>query len=161
MIDIQITINLSTDPNQFATFMRGLQTLTDQIDVNGAKWPQNANSGTDTPAGTQNPQLDATTPAKTKTKRGRKPKIVQEVIDHKAYWDQFHALVCDEMRRLSVNDRMPTKAIWNNERDPRLPTIAKVLRAYTAENMLQLASFLEMRPPVEEIGVDPFSGVAQ
>lgn len=160
MIDIQITIHVSPDPaqidGQLQALARWIDTLSGQIGVNGAESAQTARSGTDVPETPQTPQTTPTTPAKTKRKRGRPRKILQAVIDHTAYWAQFDALVNSEMERLSVDERMPDTRRWNNERDPRLPTMANIFTAYEVDNLLALAAKLGLRPPLSALGVEAF-----
>lgn len=67
-------------------------------------------------------------------------------------FDQFDMLCRAEMKRLSMDKRMPNYSLWNSERDVRLPTMAGVLSRYGVTNLPDLAEQLEMLPPLSATG---------
>jgi len=65
---------------------------------------------------------------------------------------QFDELCRAEMKRLSMDKRMPNYSLWNSERDVRLPTMAGVLSRYGVTNLPDLAEKLGMLPPLSATG---------
>lgn len=63
-------------------------------------------------------------------------------------FDQFDLLCRAEMKRLSLDRRMPGFRLWNDERDVRLPTMAGVLARYGVTSLSHLAAKLGMLPPL-------------
>lgn len=98
---------------------------------------------------TRTPKPAPATPGR--KRRGRPPKV----FDHTADWGGFDLLVRKEMERLRSGDRMPSTMAWNNERDVRLPTMAGILAAYEAADLLHLSVILGLRPPMVALGVQP------
>ncbi len=63
-------------------------------------------------------------------------------------FDDLDALVRSEMKRLSMDKRIPGHSLWNAERDPRLPTLTAICYRYDVKNLVELAAKLEMQPPL-------------
>lgn len=104
------------------------------------------------------PEPNGAAPAtKHRGKPGRPPKSgkarttktpAPALLNPKSDWDFFDSLVRNEMRRLSVDRRMPGTALWNNERDCRLPTMAGLVAAYDVADVKELATKLGMPAPL-------------
>lgn len=67
-------------------------------------------------------------------------------------FDQFDKLVRSEMKRLSMDGRMPNHRLWNDERNVLLPTMAAVLYRYGVTTLVDLAKRLDMQPPLSALG---------
>lgn len=61
---------------------------------------------------------------------------------------EFDQLVRAEMKRLSMDGRLPGHKLWNNERDPRLPTMAAVILRYGTTTLADLAPKFGLQPPL-------------
>lgn len=60
----------------------------------------------------------------------------------------FDTLVRSEMKRLSMEGRIPNAKLWDAERDSRLPTLAGVMMRYRRLNLADLATEMGMQPPL-------------
>lgn len=60
----------------------------------------------------------------------------------------FDRLCRAEMKRLSMDGRLPGHNLWNSERNPQLPTMAAVLLRYKAATLVELATILGLEPPL-------------
>ncbi len=156
MITINISLELNADDPvqlgaQLAAIIAGAQALAESgaVSVETGEREENAHAPTET----QN--LATATPAKNK-RMGRPPRAINHMDD----WERFDQLVRAEMQRLRDGDRMPKTTTWNNERDVRLPTMAGILAAYEAADLLHLAIILGLRPPMVALGVKPAGEVA-
>lgn len=159
MITINISINLEAgDPAQLGAqlgaVLRGIQAIADVYAETGAPSDETTTRGGNGHAQPQTAKPAATTT--TQKRRGRPPKAFTPTEDRAA----FDKLVRGELKRLSMGERMPSAATWNNERDVRLPTMAGILEAYSAADLIELAMRLGMRPPMSALGVEPFAEVA-
>lgn len=63
----------------------------------------------------------------------------------------FDKLVRSEMKRLSMDGRMPNHRLWNDERNVLLPTMAGVMLRYDCNNLIDLAGKLDMLPPLSAL----------
>jgi hypothetical protein len=72
-------------------------------------------------------------------------------------FDELDGLVRSEMKRLSMDKRMPGHTLWNAERDPRLPTLTAICYRYNVSNIVELAEKLEMLPPLSAT-LEPVQG---
>ncbi len=63
-------------------------------------------------------------------------------------WAEYDALVRKEMKRLSLDRRLPGRKLWEEQRDRRLPTLDAVRIRYKCATMGQLAQELGMEPPL-------------
>lgn len=63
-------------------------------------------------------------------------------------FEEFDALVKREVRRLAAGKTMPSHALWNEMRDPKLPTLSTVITRYGATSAEDLASLLGYNPPL-------------
>ena len=61
---------------------------------------------------------------------------------------EFDALCRKEMKRLSLDKRLPGRRLWDEERDKRLPTLDAVRMRYRCATMEQLAEELGFEPPI-------------
>jgi hypothetical protein len=61
---------------------------------------------------------------------------------------ELDPLVRKEMKRLSMEGRMPGFKLWDTERDPRLPSLAALLYRYSANNTAELAAKMGLQPPL-------------
>lgn len=61
---------------------------------------------------------------------------------------EFDKLVRAEMKRLSMDGRLPGHKLWNNERNPHLPTLAAVLLRYGVTTLSDLAPKFGLQPPL-------------
>lgn len=61
---------------------------------------------------------------------------------------EFDRLCRAEMKRLSMDGRLPGHKLWNSERNPQLPTMAAVLWRYKAAALVDLATILGLEPPL-------------
>lgn len=149
MITINISIDLNADDPaklgaQLAAIIQGAHALADS----GAVSAEMGLSDENMHAPFRTPKIAPATPAKTK-RRGRPPRPISHMDD----WDHFDQLVRAEMQRLRDGDRMPKTTTWNNERDVRLPTMAGILDAYEAADLLHLSVILGLRPPMVALGI--------
>lgn len=73
-------------------------------------------------------------------------------------FESFDVLVRSEMRRLSMDKRMPGFKLWDDQRDKRLPTLGAVMARYGKSRLGDLAEVLGMQPPLTVspaiVGVD-------
>lgn len=84
-----------------------------------------------------------------KTKRGTPPLPFPE----------FDALCRKELKRLSLDRRLPGRRLWDEERDKRLPTLDAVRMRYRCATMEQLAEELGFAPPLRSGKVEaPHAG---
>lgn len=61
-------------------------------------------------------------------------------------FEEYDRLVRAEMKRLSTGGVMPAISAWDRARDPRLPTMAAVVRRYKCKNIPELAAKLGLAP---------------
>lgn len=61
---------------------------------------------------------------------------------------EFDVLCRAEMKRLSMDRRLPGRRLWDEERDKRLPTLDAVRMRYKCSTLTQLAEELGMLPPL-------------
>ena len=66
-------------------------------------------------------------------------------------FEEFDALVKREVRRLAAGKTMPSHALWNEMRDPKLPTLSTVIARYGAGTAEELASLLGYNPSLRGI----------
>lgn len=63
-------------------------------------------------------------------------------------WDEYDKLVRREMKRLSLDKRLPGRKLWDEQRDRRLPTLDAVRMRYKCSTLAQLAEELGMDAPL-------------
>ena len=63
-------------------------------------------------------------------------------------YDEFEKLARAEMKRLSLDGRMPSRVLWDAERDQRLPTFEAVRSRFQCATVAELADELELLPPI-------------
>lgn len=63
-------------------------------------------------------------------------------------FDEFDELVRKEAKRLSISGTLPGYALWNEQRDKRLPTLQAVILRYKASGPADLAKILGYFPPL-------------
>lgn len=61
---------------------------------------------------------------------------------------EFDVLCRAEMKRLSLDKRLPGRKLWDEERDRRLPTLDAVRMRYKCATLEQLAEELGFMPPL-------------
>lgn len=61
-------------------------------------------------------------------------------------FEDFDKLVRLEMKRLNMDGRMPSMALWDSERKPPLPTMGAVMARYGVTRIAELAGKLDMPP---------------
>jgi len=95
-----------------------------------------------------------TAPIKTKAPQKR-PAVLPGEIEKPARmtsdrlpFAEFDQLVRAEMKRLSLDRRMPGHKLWDGERDKRLPTLGAVLYRYNVTTLAELADRLDLLPPL-------------
>ena len=68
-------------------------------------------------------------------------------------FEEFDKLVRSEMKRLApVPGTMPGHALWNEMRDPQLPTMGAVVSRYDCTDLKGLAAMLNLTPPISKPG---------
>ena len=68
-------------------------------------------------------------------------------------FEEFDKLVRSEMKRLApVPGTMPGHALWNEMRDPQLPTMGGVISRYDCIDLKGLATLLNLTPPISKPG---------
>ena len=63
---------------------------------------------------------------------------------------EFDTLVAKELRRLSVDGRIPNAGLWDAQRDQRLPTYVAVMYRYGCTNLASFAEKMGMHPPLSK-----------
>lgn len=63
-------------------------------------------------------------------------------------FDELDSLTRREIKRLSMDGRIPNAKLWDSERDPRLPTMGAILIRYKARSIVELADPFGMEPPL-------------
>jgi len=63
-------------------------------------------------------------------------------------YDEFDRLARAEMKRLSLDGRMPSRVLWDAERDQRLPTFEAVRSRFQCATVAELAGKLDLLPPI-------------
>lgn len=63
-------------------------------------------------------------------------------------FEELDPLVRRELKRLSMDGRIPSYKLWDGERDPRLPTLGALLARYGVTNLADFATFFGMEPPL-------------
>jgi len=68
-------------------------------------------------------------------------------------FEEFDKLVRSEMKRLGpVPGTMPGHSLWNEMRDPQLPTMGAVVSRYHCTSLAELAALLNLAPPLSKPG---------
>jgi len=68
-------------------------------------------------------------------------------------FEEFDKLVRSEMKRLApVPGTMPGHALWNEMRDPQLPTMGGVISRYDCTDLKGLEVLLNLNPPISKPG---------
>lgn len=76
-----------------------------------------------------------------------------EIIKKRLTFEEFDKLVRAEMKRLApVPNTMPGHALWNELRDPQLPTMGGVISRYDCTDLKGLAALLNLNPPISKPG---------
>jgi len=175
---MQININIQLDPGELAETLTRLAMLFAPIPTEPPAMPQSALPSPDTPAPASTPVLAAIAPATeavdtiaplgewttVATQPERKSRPVAEkrpavlpgetekpkrvMVSERLKFDQFDNLVRSEMKRLSMDKRIPSHSLCNAERDQRLPTLTAICQRYDVPNLVALAAKLEMLPPL-------------
>jgi hypothetical protein len=63
-------------------------------------------------------------------------------------FEEFDAMVKREVKRLAAGNTMPSHALWNEMRDPKLPVLSSVMHRYGASSAEELARMLGYNPPL-------------
>lgn len=88
-------------------------------------------------------------PPKEKQPREKQPRPVKKQGVARLSFAEFDPLVRAEMKRLSLDKRMPGYKLWDSERDQRLPTLGGVMARYEKTRMADLAEVFGMQPPLD------------
>ncbi len=76
-----------------------------------------------------------------------------EISKKRLPFEEFDKLVRAEMKRLApVPGTMPGHALWNEMRDPQLPTMGAVVSRYDCTDLKGLAALLNLAPPISKPG---------
>ena len=76
-----------------------------------------------------------------------------EISKKRLTFEEFDKLVRSEMKRLApVPGTMPGHALWNELRDPQLPTMGAVVSRYDCTDLKGLAALLNLNPPISKPG---------
>jgi len=76
-----------------------------------------------------------------------------EISKKRLPFEEFDKLVRSEMKRLApVPGTMPGHALWNEMRDPQLPTMGAVVSRYDCTDLKGLAALLNLTPPISKPG---------
>lgn len=76
-----------------------------------------------------------------------------EIIKKRLTFEEFDKLVRSEMERLApIPNTMPGHALWNELRDPQLPTMGGVISRYDCTDLKGLAVLLNLNPPISKPG---------
>lgn len=65
--------------------------------------------------------------------------------------DESDPLVRSEMKRLSMDGRMPNHKLWDSERNPALPTMAAIILRYKCKGLADLADLMGLEPPLSAL----------
>lgn len=65
-------------------------------------------------------------------------------------FDEFDKLVARELKRLSIDGRIPGAGLWDEQRDRRLPTYGAVMQRYGCTNLASFAEKMGMQPPLSK-----------
>jgi hypothetical protein len=76
------------------------------------------------------------------------PTLAPEPARDRLPFAQLDALVRSEMKRLSMDGRIPGHKLWESERDPRLPTLGAIISRYKCANLIDLAAHFGLEPPL-------------
>lgn len=170
---MQININIQIDPGELADLVRSFAGLLAPIPTEPPTMPPNALPSPDTPAPTSTPVLAAIPPAteasdaesvplvtpsvrKVKPMPEKRPAVLPGETEkpkrvysgERLKFDAFDDLVRSEMKRLSMDKRIPSHSLWNAEPDQRLPTLTAICQRYDVPNLVALAAKLDMLPPL-------------
>ena len=78
---------------------------------------------------------------------------IPEITKKRLPFEEFDKLVRAEMKRLApVPGTMPGHALWNELRDPQLPTMGGVVSRYDCTDLKGLAVLLNLNPPISKPG---------
>jgi hypothetical protein len=92
-------------------------------------------------------KIEAVPPAKqadtvsTETKRNNRPQTPLA-------FTEFDKLARAELKRLSMDGRIPGHKLWESERNPLLPTLGGVLQRYKCATLAELAGLVGLEPPL-------------
>lgn len=73
---------------------------------------------------------------------------------------EFDMLVGKELKRLSVDGRIPNAGLWDEQRDKRLPTYGAVMQRYGCTNLASFAEKMGMQPPLSKAFTINHNGAA-
>lgn len=109
---------------------------------NAEESPKPAEPTTPTPANAEkSPKTEEPTTATIEAPKKRLP------------FEEFDKLVRREMKRLApVPGTMPGHSLWNEMRDPQLPTMGAVVSRYDCTSLAELATLLDLNPPISKPG---------
>lgn len=170
-INLSLTVNLES--TEITPIVAALLGQFQQMASQATQTAPDAIQGPELPATTSTPVLPAiapatqeaeATPRPTKTKStkpapSKRPALLpadQEppkrvMSGDRLSFAEFDPLVRSEMKRLSMDGRMPGHKLWDQERDPRLPTLAAVLYRYSVSTLVDLAEKLDMQPSLSAL----------
>lgn len=116
----------------------------------GPETPRTPVLSPDTPAAPATPQIAAILPAtdEMEPKAAKPPK--QPRSGDRLPFDELDKLVAKELKRLSVDGRIPGAGLWDEQRDKRLPTYAAVMSRYGCTNLASFAEKMGMQPPLSK-----------
>lgn len=95
----------------------------------------------------------ATKEAEAKPKRNTQPRP-------QLSFAEFDTLVGKELKRLSVDGRIPNASLWDEHRDQRLPTYGAVMQRYGCTNLASFAEKMGMQPPLSKAFTINHNGAA-
>jgi hypothetical protein len=109
---------------------------------NAEEAPKPAEPTTQTPENAEeSPKTEEPTTPTTETPKKRLP------------FEEFDKLVRSEMKRLApIPGTMPGHTLWNELRDPQLPTMGAVVSRYDCTDLKGLAALLNLNPPISKPG---------
>lgn len=102
----------------------------------------------DTPANAPTPEIAPILPA---TNEAETPKPAKRPRSgDRLPFAEFDTLVGKELKRLSVDGRIPTAGLWDEQRDRRLPMYNAVMQRYGCTNLATFAEKMGMQPPLSK-----------
>lgn len=150
---MNITINIHLDTTDVATLgpklaaiTRGLALLQTPEPLEQAPLHETPVLAPETPASSETPKITAIPQPTQSAAMAVDPP--RKASGDRLAFEQFDSLVRKEVKRLSMDGRIPNAKLWDSERDPRLPAYAAVMARYGCTSLASFAEKMGMQPPI-------------